>query len=372
MRLATPPTPRFSGGSSLSHTPIHPRRRAARSLAACTPTSRLHARRRLAAAQGEEHVLVRYKDAPPPPPPLPPEPNCKGISGIGGASSAPIAINGNGKSPRSAPMEDEDEGQFTMSRSWDDIEGARSILNLNSPNGFHPAVNAGPAPSSFLLPAAAAAASAGSCCSQSARQDSSPLLARFTRARARAAFTPPFVAWLAGLRPRLAATSCTPGAAHRRRSTSLRSRRRAPRREGVTHAPVHSSPRPAALRTLVSGGSMPFRRVVAAARTPLPHSLSALPAPRSPIVCLLTSVCLLSWLPRPRTWRARTWTALCGAPIMVSRGFACCVFIEMRGGHEMVCREATDRRGRARHTHICSSPSNYGVIMESPCASSPV
>eukprot|EP00665_Eupelagonemidae_sp_cell47_P008807 gene8807-4859_t len=56
---------------------------------------------------------------------------------------------------------DEDNGAFgPISRSWDDIEGARSILNLNSPNGFHPSAAAPPGgamPSaSFLLPAASA------------------------------------------------------------------------------------------------------------------------------------------------------------------------------------------------------------------------
>ena len=51
-----------------------------------------------------------------------------------------------------------DEETFSMSRSWDDIEGARSILNLNSPNGFHPLSLASSAPpTSFVLPVAARA-----------------------------------------------------------------------------------------------------------------------------------------------------------------------------------------------------------------------
>ena len=41
------------------------------------------------------------------------------------------------------------------------LSALRSILNLNSPNGFHPAANS-QAPSSFLLPQAAAASSAPS------------------------------------------------------------------------------------------------------------------------------------------------------------------------------------------------------------------
>jgi hypothetical protein len=48
---------------------------------------------------------------------------------------------------------EEDSGMFPLSRSWDDIEGARSILNLNSPNGFHPIAGA-PPPISFSLPTA--------------------------------------------------------------------------------------------------------------------------------------------------------------------------------------------------------------------------
>ena len=74
--------------------------------------------------------------------------------------STPIAIgNGFGRDKMRSPMESDDDTTFAMGdmpRSWDDIEGARSILNLNSPNGFHP--GSGALPSAFMLPIAAASA----------------------------------------------------------------------------------------------------------------------------------------------------------------------------------------------------------------------
>lgn len=79
-------------------------------------------------------------------------------AGTGG--SAPIAIGSSTASWRSggsiSPMEadaDQHSSSVPLSRSWDDCEVARSILNLNSPNGFHPlAGNAGlPPPPDFSL-----------------------------------------------------------------------------------------------------------------------------------------------------------------------------------------------------------------------------
>jgi len=91
----------------------------------------------LTAAQGENHVLVKYEIGAGLPPPR------------SSASSAPISIDGLGCSSYgsghwrggngTSPMESDEDSAFgPISRSWDDIEGARSILNLNSPNGFHP------------------------------------------------------------------------------------------------------------------------------------------------------------------------------------------------------------------------------------------
>lgn len=140
---------------------------------------------RLLASQGDGHVLERYSQ------PRVVEPE------LSLPRSIPISINAmtaNGRDDAQSPMEsDEDTFQMgEMSRSWDDIEGARrcaphderavrlargrredpptvsdslprppptparSILNLNSPNGFHP--GAGALPSSFMLPIAAASA----------------------------------------------------------------------------------------------------------------------------------------------------------------------------------------------------------------------
>lgn len=101
----------------------------------------------LHASQGDNHVLHKYSQPPVAEPELKPP------------RSHPISINGNGRESSRSPMEsDEDTFQMgdNMSRSWDDIEGARSILNLNSPNGFHPGVGA--LPSSFMLPVAASSA----------------------------------------------------------------------------------------------------------------------------------------------------------------------------------------------------------------------
>ena len=78
------------------------------------------------------------------------------------SASAPIAIGGRNAHWRgghsTSPMEsdDGDGGAFPLSRSWDDIEGAKSILNLNSPNGFHPLAGPlggqMPPPAAFSLP----------------------------------------------------------------------------------------------------------------------------------------------------------------------------------------------------------------------------
>jgi len=116
----------------------------------------------LTEAQGENHVLKRYENGVV----LPPAP--KASPRIGPSSSAqgsvPIAISGAGgerrQGPRDSgvsPMESDDDTTFPISRSWDDIEGARSILNLNSPNGFHPMAGMGSmlGGGSFSLPTAA-------------------------------------------------------------------------------------------------------------------------------------------------------------------------------------------------------------------------
>lgn len=102
--------------------------------------------------QGEDHVLQRYSMPPTLPPTpnfapssLPPTPGSGPINGGGASGSKPIAIIraaslGEYSVSPASDMEDETLG---LSRSWEDIEGARSILNLNSPHGFH----------SFSLPA---------------------------------------------------------------------------------------------------------------------------------------------------------------------------------------------------------------------------
>jgi len=113
---------------------------------------------RLTDAQGENHVLKRYESgtALPPPARAPAMPS----------QSAPIAIAGaraggdTGGRSGVSPMESDDESTFPISRSWDDIEGARSILNLNSPHGFPPMTGtsllSSSLPTSFSLPTAAA------------------------------------------------------------------------------------------------------------------------------------------------------------------------------------------------------------------------
>ena len=126
----------------------------------------------LVEAQGDDHVFARYERGAA----LPPPPSAAVMSASAAvnsaaaeaalpqptsAASAPISIGGSaahwrggGAHVGASPMEsEEDSGMFPLSRSWDDIEGARSILNLNSPNGFHPIAGA-PPPISFSLPTA--------------------------------------------------------------------------------------------------------------------------------------------------------------------------------------------------------------------------
>jgi len=97
----------------------------------------------LQASQGTQNVLSRFGQ----PPPSAPD--------IKLPRSNPVPI-GSGDHAREGSDEDSTFVMGDMPRSWDDIEGARSILNLNSPNGFHPrhrGLN-----SSFMLPSAAASA----------------------------------------------------------------------------------------------------------------------------------------------------------------------------------------------------------------------
>jgi len=109
-------------------------------------------------AQGEDHLLARYERGAALPPPASAA-AAAALSSSRSAESAPIAIGGAGHAhwrggmQGTSPMEsEEDASVFQLSRSWDDIEGARSILNLDSPNGFHPMV--GPPTMSFSLPTA--------------------------------------------------------------------------------------------------------------------------------------------------------------------------------------------------------------------------
>lgn len=112
---------------------------------ALTPEQQQMLQQWLQNAQGENHVLKRYQQ------PIVPAP---ALEEQMMRNSTPMAING---SCKTSPM-DSDEDTFTMSRSWDDIEGARSLANLlTSPNGFHPAASVA-APSSFILPSAASSA----------------------------------------------------------------------------------------------------------------------------------------------------------------------------------------------------------------------
>ena len=118
----------------------------------------------LSEAQGDNHVLKKYENgaALPPPPSAPLALAGAHISG----GSAPIAIGGGathwrggGAGHSVSPMESDEDAAFPLSRSWDDCEVARSILNLNSPNGFHPLAGNGamPPPTSFSLPSSSAA-----------------------------------------------------------------------------------------------------------------------------------------------------------------------------------------------------------------------
>uniref|UniRef100_A0A7S0JEJ4 BZIP domain-containing protein n=1 Tax=Calcidiscus leptoporus TaxID=127549 RepID=A0A7S0JEJ4_9EUKA len=128
----------------------------------------------LVEAQGENHILVRVASTAVAAAAAQPAAAAQGPgvqisspltvgglargNGLSHEGSTPIAINGGGS--RHSPMES-DEDTFAMSRSWDDNEAARSILNLNSPNGFHPGGGAA-IPGSFALPVASVAASAPS------------------------------------------------------------------------------------------------------------------------------------------------------------------------------------------------------------------
>uniref|UniRef100_A0A7S3AHA7 BZIP domain-containing protein n=1 Tax=Haptolina ericina TaxID=156174 RepID=A0A7S3AHA7_9EUKA len=85
-------------------------------------------------AQGENHVLKRYESgtALPPPARAPAMPS----------QSAPIAIAGaraggdTGGRSGVSPMESDDESTFPISRSWDDIEGARRCISLVCESGL--------------------------------------------------------------------------------------------------------------------------------------------------------------------------------------------------------------------------------------------
>ena len=89
------------------------------------------------AAQGEDNVLQRYA-APPPLPPTPVGP-CPWTPETSASGSKPIAV-GRGAifGGETSSTFEVDDGPSGISRSWGDIEGARSILNLNTPEGFHP------------------------------------------------------------------------------------------------------------------------------------------------------------------------------------------------------------------------------------------
>ena len=73
---------------------------------------------------------------------------------MGGAANGSGAAHWRGGGHSVSPMESDEDAAFPMSRSWDDCEVARSILNLNSPNGFHPLPSNGgmPPPAAFSLP----------------------------------------------------------------------------------------------------------------------------------------------------------------------------------------------------------------------------
>ena len=85
--------------------------------------------------QGDDHILQRFKT----PPPLPPAPTfvpspTPNTSAEALAGSRPIAITRHSAgadyaAPRAADM---DEDGFGMSRSWDDIEGARRCAPIGA------------------------------------------------------------------------------------------------------------------------------------------------------------------------------------------------------------------------------------------------
>ena len=108
----------------------------------------------LQASQGENHIINRVAAAAAPPPRLEPPSLMSPMTAVNGAASLPIAIGGDPQH-RQSPMESDEDAPFTMSRSWDDTEAARSILNLGSPvvNGVSAAI-----PGNFALPSASVAA----------------------------------------------------------------------------------------------------------------------------------------------------------------------------------------------------------------------
>jgi hypothetical protein len=84
----------------------------------------------LQAAQGADHVLQRYA-APPSLPPTPVGP-CPWTPEMCASGSKPIA-EGRGSTFSGETSTSADDSHLGLSRSWGDIEGARSILNLNTP-----------------------------------------------------------------------------------------------------------------------------------------------------------------------------------------------------------------------------------------------
>ena len=100
------------------------------------------------------NVLAKYENGAALPPPAAPL-SVERMNGRGGGS-APVAIGGGSSAHwrgRNGAMESDDDTSLPLSRSWDDCEVARSILNLNSPNGFHPLAGNGtmPPPAAFEL-----------------------------------------------------------------------------------------------------------------------------------------------------------------------------------------------------------------------------
>lgn len=79
---------------------------------------------RLTEAQGESHILSRYENGVV----LPPPTRSTHIGAASAGNSASIAIpgnHGNRGNYRMSPLESDDDTTFPVSRSWDDIEGAR-------------------------------------------------------------------------------------------------------------------------------------------------------------------------------------------------------------------------------------------------------